>query len=54
MTAMDHFKERAVFAYMIKLASVERWLKLNEKKGEEMLNNFINKINNSIKFGEDF
>ncbi len=54
MTAMDHFNERAVFAYMIKLASVERWLKLNEKKGEEMLNNFINKINNSIKFGEDF
>jgi hypothetical protein len=54
MTSMDHFTENTVISYIIKLSSVERWLKINEKKGEEMLNNLINKINSGVKFSEEF
>ena len=50
----DYFSSLVIFVYTIKLSSVERWLSMDEKKGEEMLNNLINEISANIKFSEEF
>ena len=50
----DYFSCYAVFAYAVRLSSVERWIYLNEKKGEETLNNLINDIELNVKFPIEF
>ena len=50
----DYFSADFVYAYAIKLASLKRWITLNDKNGEEQLNRIINNIVESIKLPEQY
>lgn len=53
-TESDYFTANAVFAYTVKLLSVERWFKLSKENGENLLNRLIEQIKGSIKFPNEF
>lgn len=48
------FSADNVFAYGVKLNSVERWYNMTEEKGKEILDELISKIKANIKFSEEF
>lgn len=50
----DFFSSNFVYSYAVKLNSVERWMSLTDKKGEEKLNNLIDNISMNIKFPEQY
>lgn len=50
----NYFSADFVFSYAIKLASLKRWINLNEQDGEEKLNNLINQISLNIKLPEQY
>lgn len=50
----DYFSSDYIFAYAVKLNSVERWMSLTDKKGEDKLNNLIDNISMNIKFPEQY
>ncbi len=51
---INYFSLDFVFSYAVKLNSVERWMGLTDKKGEEKLNNLIDNISMNIKFPEQY
>lgn len=53
-TVLSSFSEKAVFAYGVKLLSVERWKQMSDEKGNAVLNELIEKIKSSIKFSDEF
>ncbi len=48
------FSADYIFVYAIKLASLERWINLSDKKGEEQLNIIIENITENIKLPEQY
>lgn len=50
----NYFSFNYIISYAVKLASVERWKRLTEESGKEVLDGLINKIKSGIKFSEEF
>lgn len=50
----NYFSSDFIFAYSVKLNSVERWNSLTDKMGEEKLNNLIENISMNIKFPDQY
>lgn len=50
----DYFSFKFIVAYAIKLLSVERWHKLTDVSGKNMLDKLINKIKAGIVFSDEF
>lgn len=50
----NYFTVEVVYAYIIKLMMVDRWIKLDEKTGKEMFDKLINDLNNSFEFSKEF
>jgi len=44
------FSIKYIYSYAVKLLSIERWHYLTDKKGNEVLDNIIDKISNNVKF----
>lgn len=49
----DYFSLKFIIAYAIKLASVERWRKLTDISGKNMLDKLIDKIKSGIVFSDE-
>lgn len=49
---LDGFSREAVFAFAVKLASVERWLNLDEGKGRNMLDSLIEQTKKSVEIDD--
>jgi hypothetical protein len=50
--SLDGFSREAVFAFAVKLASVERWLKLDEEEGRKMLDLLIEQTKKSVEIDD--
>ncbi|MEE1291666.1 MAG: DUF2764 family protein, partial [Spirochaetota bacterium] len=50
----DYFSLKFIIAYAIKLTSVERWHKLTDISGKNMLDKLIDKIKSGIVFSDEF
>ena len=50
----DYFSLKFIIAYAVKLTSVERWRKLTDISGKNMLDKLIDKIKTSIVFSDEF
>lgn len=49
---IEFFTVNYIFAYAVKLLSIERWNLLTDKKGDETLNGLIAQISDNVKFDE--
>ncbi len=50
----DLFSSEFIFAYAIKLQSVERWDALNIEKGDELFSELLNTVRRSVRFAIEF
>jgi len=53
-TFFHYFTIEKVLSFSIKLLMTERWMKLDKKTGEELLNKLINELKTSYKFPAEF
>ncbi len=53
-TFFYYFTIERVIAYWIKLNIVERWLKLDNEKGEKLFSKLLGELENSFTFSEEF
>ncbi len=53
-TFFHYFTIEKVLSFCIKLLMTERWLKLDKKTGEDLLNKLINELKTSYKFPAEF
>ena len=54
LTVFNYFSIEVVLAYIIKLNIVDRWIKLDEEKGQQIFNSLIEEIQNSYEFPKEF
>jgi hypothetical protein len=47
-TVFNYFSIERVFAYLVKLEIIERWLSLNHEQGEKIFRELINNLKNSV------
>ena len=50
----DIFSSDFVFAYAVKLQSIERWDSLNMEKGDELFSELLNTVRRSVRFAIEF
>lgn len=50
----DLFSSDYIFAYAVKLQSVERWDSLNPEKGDELFSELLNTVRRSVRFAIEF
>jgi hypothetical protein len=53
-TFFYYFTIEKIFAYVLKLDIIERWIGLNKETGQELFNRLINDLETSQKFPEEF
>jgi hypothetical protein len=53
-TFFHYFTIEKVIGYLIKLLLVDRWLKLDEEKGEQLFKKFISDLEKSYEFPKEF
>lgn len=54
INVFNYFSIEVIQGYLIKLAMVERWMKLDTKTGEEMFRRLVNDLENSYEFPKEF
>ena len=53
-TFFHYFTIEKIFAYILKLDIIERWINLDKKTGEELFNRLLNDLESSQNFSEEF
>ncbi len=53
-TFFHYFSIEKIFAYLLQLSIVERWLKLDKNTGEELFKKLLNSLEKSYEFPEEF
>jgi len=54
LNTFNYFTIEVILGFVIKLAMVERWLKLDKKTGEEMFRRLVKDLENSYEFPKEF
>lgn len=54
LNTFNYFSIEVILGFVLKLAMVERWLKLDKKSGEEMFRRLLNDLENSYEFPKEF
>jgi len=54
LNTFNYFSIEVILGFVIKLAMVERWLKLDKKTGEEMFRRLVKDLENSYEFPKEF
>lgn len=53
-TFFNYFTIERVLAFLLKLFIVERWVRLDKQRGEEMFNKLLEELNTAFQFPEEF
>ena len=53
-TTFNYFSIEVVLAYLFKLNMVNRWMKLDKQKGQQMFDHLIEELQNSYEFPKEF
>ena len=53
-TFFHYFTIEKIFAFILKLEIIDRWLNLNKETGQELLHKLLNELETSQKFSEEF
>ena len=53
-TFFHYFSIERLFAYLLKLEIIERWLSLNKQLGEQQLREMVSRLKSEVKMPEDF
>ncbi len=53
-TFFHYFTIEKIFAYILKMEMIERWLRLDKKTGEELFNRLLTNLESSYEFPEEF
>lgn len=54
LNTFNYFTIEVIFAYVIKIRMIERWIKLDEETGRKMFKKLLSDLNNSFEFAKEF
>ena len=54
ITFFNYFSIEKILAFLLKLFITERWLVLDKEKGQQIFNQFLDKLKTNFEFPEEF